>query len=149
MPGTDHFVALSECHFMNPQTTEEISYYPNYERWWRSIGGVMRAWGGARDLAGGDAMPEPRAHALIEHMDKAGVDVCFALREGMMDISGYVTSMSTNAFMMNEIAPYKDRMYLEAMVGPLARRQREPAGIEAEAEAVARAADRVLRDVAA
>ena len=29
----------------------------------------MRAWGGGRDLQGGAAMPEPRAHALIEYMD--------------------------------------------------------------------------------
>ena len=64
MADKDFFVALSECHFMNPESMEEMAYYPGYERWWKSIDGVMRAWGGNRDLAGGDAMPEPRAHAL-------------------------------------------------------------------------------------
>ena len=43
MANNDHFVALSECHFMNPQTMEEISYFPNMERWWDSVNGVMRA----------------------------------------------------------------------------------------------------------
>ena len=122
MPNTDHFVALSECHFMNPSSMEEMQYYPNFERWWQSIDGVMRAWGGARDLAGGEAMPEPRAHALIEHMDKAGVDVCFALRESMMDVADYATCMSTNGFIIKEIEPYKDRMYLECNCGPILRR---------------------------
>ena len=122
MADSNHFVALSECHFMNPEAMEEMEYYPGFEAWWKSIDGVMRSWGGGRDLAGGDAMPEPRAHALIEWMDKAGVDVCFALRESMMDVSGYATCMSTNAFMMKEIEPYPDRMYLEANCGPILRR---------------------------
>jgi predicted TIM-barrel fold metal-dependent hydrolase len=118
----EYFVALSECHFMNPESMEEMSYYPGYERWWKSIDGVMRAWGGDRDLSGGEAMPEPRAHALIEWMDKAEVDVCFALRESMMDVADYTTCMSTNAFMLKEIEPYPDRMYLECNCGPMLRR---------------------------
>ncbi len=118
----EYFVALSECHFMNPESMEEMSYYPGYERWWKSIDGVMRAWGGDRDLSGGEAMPEPRAHALIEWMDKAEVDVCFALRESMMDVADYTTCMSTNAFMLKEIEPYPERMYLECNCGPILRR---------------------------
>jgi hypothetical protein len=55
-------------------------------------------------------------------MDKFGVDVCFALRESMMDTAGYATCMSTNGFIMKEIEPYKDRMYLECNVGPILRR---------------------------
>jgi len=122
MAGKDHFVALSECHFMNPQSMHEMSYYPQFQQWWKSVDGVMRSWGGGRDLEGGAAMPEPRAHALIEYMDKFGVDVCFALRESMMDTAGYATCMSTNGFIMQEIEPYKDRMYLECNVGPVLRR---------------------------
>ena len=118
----DYFVALSECHFMNPESMHEMAYYPGFERWWKSIDGVMRSWGGGRDLAGGAAMPEPRAHDLIKYMDQFGVDVCFALRESMMDVSGYATCMSTNAFILKEIEPYPDRMYLECNVGPILRR---------------------------
>lgn len=121
MANDDYFVALSECHFMNPESMEEMSYYPNFERWWRSVDGVMRAWAD-RALDGGGDMPEPRASALIKYMDEAGVDVAFALRESMMDISGYTTCMSTNAFMLKEIEPYPERMYLEANVGPILRR---------------------------
>jgi predicted TIM-barrel fold metal-dependent hydrolase len=118
----DHFVALSECHFMNPESMHEMAYYPGFERWWKSIDGVMRSWAGGRDLAGGAAMPEPRAHDLIKYMDTFGVDVCFALRESMMDVSGYATCMSTNAFILKEIEPYPDRMYFECNVGPILRR---------------------------
>lgn len=121
MANTDHFVALTECHFMNEQSLEEMSYYPGFQRWWESVNGVMRAWAD-RDLAGGGEMPAPRAHALIEHMDKAGVDVCFALRESMMDVADFATCMSTNAFIIKEIEPYKDRMYLECNCGPILRR---------------------------
>ena len=69
----DYFVALSECHFMNEASMGEISYYPGFERWWKSIDGVMRAWAD-RDLHGGGAMPPPRAHALIKYMDEAGMN---------------------------------------------------------------------------
>jgi predicted TIM-barrel fold metal-dependent hydrolase len=100
----------------------EIGYYPNTSRWWASVDGVMRAWAG-RDLTSEDSSwPHPIASELIKYMDEAGVDVCFALREGMMDISGQTVALSTNAFMMQQIEPYPERMYLEAMVGPILRR---------------------------
>ena len=51
-PSKDYFVALSECHFMNPESMHEMAYYPGFERWWKSIDGVMRSWAGGRDLAG-------------------------------------------------------------------------------------------------
>jgi predicted TIM-barrel fold metal-dependent hydrolase len=114
---------------MNPGTLAEIAYYPNTQRWWDSVDGVMRAWSG-RDLSG--EWPHPLASELIKYMDEAGVDVCFALREGMMDISGHTVAMSTNAFMMQQIEPYPDRMYLEAMVGPIIRRGVEHATWELE-----------------
>ncbi|MBX7159060.1 MAG: amidohydrolase family protein [Acidimicrobiia bacterium] len=117
--GADHFVALSECHFLNPEAVAEISgYYPNTARWWKSVQGVLRAWSGELPAK----RKPPIASTLIEYMDEAGVDVCFCLREGMMDISGGVMSLSSNQFMLEQIAPYPDRMYLEAMVGPILRR---------------------------
>ena len=33
---------------MNPQSMHEMSYYPGFERWWKSVDGVMRAWAGPR-----------------------------------------------------------------------------------------------------
>jgi predicted TIM-barrel fold metal-dependent hydrolase len=114
---------------MNPGTLHEIEYYPNTARWWASVDGVMRAWSG-RDLSG--EWPHPLAEELIKYMDEAGVDVCFCLREGMMDISGHTVAMSTNQFMLDQIAPYPDRMYLECMVGPILRRGMEHALWEVE-----------------
>jgi hypothetical protein len=118
MHDADPFVALSECHLMNEQSLAEMSYYPGFQRWWQSVDGVVRVWSGKTT----EGMPPPRAHALIQYMDEAGVDVCFALRESMMDVAGYATCMSTNAFIQSEIAPYPDRMFLEANVGPVIRR---------------------------
>ncbi len=124
------FVALSECHFLNPATMAEISnYYPNTKRWWASVQGVLRAWSGI-DLS--EKRPAPIAQTLIGYMDEADVDVAFCLREGMMDISGGTISMSTNQFMIDQIAPYPGRMYLEAMVGPILRRGVEHAIWELE-----------------
>jgi predicted TIM-barrel fold metal-dependent hydrolase len=117
----DYFVALTECHLINEQSLSEIMYYPGFQRWWGSVDGVVGVWAG-RSLAGGGDMPHPRGAELIKWMDKAGVDVGFALREGMMDVSGYATCMSTNGFVMQEIAPYPERMYLECNVGPVLRR---------------------------
>jgi predicted TIM-barrel fold metal-dependent hydrolase len=122
MSTTDHFVALTECHFMNPQTMSEIAYYPGVQRWWGSVDGVMRAWAG-RDLTSEDAeWPQPIASELIKHMDQAGVDVAFCLREPMMDVTGGTVSLSTNGFMLQQIEPYPDRMFLEANVGPVIKR---------------------------
>jgi predicted TIM-barrel fold metal-dependent hydrolase len=122
MSTNDHFVALTECHFMNPQTMSEIDYYPGVQRWWGSVDGVMRAWAG-RDLTSPDAeWPHPIASELIKYMDQAGVDVAFCLREPMMDVTGGVVSLSTNGFMLQQIEPYPDRMFLEANVGPVIKR---------------------------
>ena len=122
MSTKDHFVALTECHFMNPQTMSEIAYYPGVQRWWGSVDGVMRAWAG-RDLTSEDAeWPQPIASELIKHMDQAGVDVAFCLREPMMDVTGGTVSLSTNGFMLQQIEPYPDRMFLEANVGPVIKR---------------------------
>ncbi len=129
MADQDYFVALTECHFMNPQTMSEIGYYPGMARWWASVDGVMRAWSG-RDLSG--EWPHPLAEELIKYMDEARVDVCFCLREPMMDITGGTVSMSTNGFMMQQIAPYPGRMYLEANCGPVIRRGLEHAIWELE-----------------
>jgi hypothetical protein len=40
--ANDHFVALSECHFMNPESMEEISYYPGYEQSVEGAGTTFR-----------------------------------------------------------------------------------------------------------
>lgn len=129
MAEQDYFVALTECHFMNPQTMSEIDYFPNVQRWWGSVDGVMRAWSG-RDLQG--EWPHPIAEELIKYMDIANVDVCFCLREPMMDVTGQTVSLSTNGFMMQQIEPYPGRMYLEANCGPVMRRGIEEANWELE-----------------
>ena len=66
------------------------------------------------------AWPAPRAEQLVKYMDEAGVDVAFVLREPAMNVSGYTDPMSTNAFMLQEIEPYPERLYLECNVGPSA-----------------------------
>jgi len=128
---SDHFVAMTECHFMNPQTMMEVvNYYPNAKRWWKSVDGVLRAWTGPEGIRGTKGLPV--AETLVRYMDEAEVDVAFCLREGMMDVSGGVVSFSTNQFMLEQIKPYPDRLYLEAMVGPILRRGVEHAVWELE-----------------
>jgi predicted TIM-barrel fold metal-dependent hydrolase len=114
----DFFVALTECHMMGDVT--EYAYFPGFQRWWRSVNGVVGVWSG-RKIGEGD-MPAPIASELIKYMDDAGVDVAFALREGMDDVSGHTGPFSTNAFIIKQIAPYPERMYLECNVGPILRR---------------------------
>lgn len=118
MAGKDHFVALTECHLLGDFS--EIMYFPDVKRWWESVEGVVRVWTGRSLREGG--MPLPRASELIKHMDEAGVDVAFALREGMMDVFGFAAPMSTNGFIIKEIEPYRGRLYLECNVGPIMRR---------------------------
>ena len=119
MTNQDYFIALTEFHFMNLQTMSEIGYYPGMKQFHDSVNGVLRAWAG-RDLD--SPWPQPIASELITYMDKVGVDVAFCLREPMMDITGGTVSMSTNGFMLQQIEPYPERMYLEANVGPMIKR---------------------------
>lgn len=114
----DFFVALTECHMMGD--ISELAYYPGFQRWWRSVNGVVGVWSG-RKIGEGD-MPHPNAASLIKYMDEGGVDIAFALREGMDDVSGHTAPFSTNSYIIKQIKPYKDRMYLECNVGPIMRR---------------------------
>jgi predicted TIM-barrel fold metal-dependent hydrolase len=125
----DYFVALTEFHFMNLQTMSEITYYPGMHHFHDSVNGVLRAWAG-RDLD--SEWPQPIASELIKYMDQSGTDVAFCLREPMLDITGGTVSMSTNGFMLQQIAPYPGRMYLEANVGPVMRRGIKHANWELE-----------------
>lgn len=129
MSRPDYFVAMTEFHFMNLQTMSEIGYYPGMAHWHSSVNGVLKAWANV-DLD--SDWPEPLAAPLMKYMDMYNVDVAFCLREPMMDITGGVVSMSTNGFMMQQIEPYPDRMYLEANVGPIMRRGIEHANWELE-----------------
>ncbi len=68
----DHFVALTECHLLNPAAlAETIGYYPDAERWWKSVRGVLRAWSGPNPKLG----EPPIAETLIKHMDEAHKDM--------------------------------------------------------------------------
>jgi predicted TIM-barrel fold metal-dependent hydrolase len=129
MSKRDYFIALTEFHFMNLQTMSEITYYPGMHHFHDSVNGVLRAWAG-RDLD--SEWPQPIASELIKYMDQSGTDVAFCLREPMLDITGGTVSMSTNGFMLQQIAPYPERMYLEANVGPVMRRGIKHANWELE-----------------
>lgn len=121
----DHFVALTECHMLNKEAIMEMAYYPGFQRWWASVDGVVGVWAGkslSGALSGGSELPEPNASGLIKYMDEAEVDICFALRESMVDVCGHQGPMSTNAYVINQIAQYPDRMFLECNVGPVIRR---------------------------
>ena len=66
--ATTDFVALTECHLLNPAAiSEAIGYYPETERWWKSVRGVLRAWSGPDPKLG----ELPVAETLIRHMDAA------------------------------------------------------------------------------
>ncbi len=134
MANKDYFVALSECQMMNEQVVSEVAYFPEFQRWWQSVDGVVGVWAGkplSEMLATGE-MGHPVASDLIKYMDQAGVDVAFCLRESMMDTNGFVTCFSTNGFILQQIAPYPDRLYLECNVGPILRRGVKPAIWELE-----------------
>ncbi|MBP1688250.1 MAG: hypothetical protein H6Q33_4393, partial [Deltaproteobacteria bacterium] len=121
MAQTDYFVALSECHLLNQQSLSEMAYYPNFGRFWEAVNTIMRAWCD-RNIGQGTEMPPPSAPELLKQMDAAGMDVALVLREPGVLASHYETCMSTNSFIMQQIEPYPDRMYLECNCGPVLRR---------------------------
>ncbi len=87
---SDHFVAMTECHFMNPQTMMEVvNYYPNAKRWWKSVDGVLRAWTGPEGIRGTKGLPV--AETLVRYMDEAEVDVDYRTHGEMIAFSGNST----------------------------------------------------------
>ena len=60
MAKKDHFVALTECHLLNEAAIGEMMYYPQFQRWWESVDGVLRVWAG-RTLGGDTEIPHPCA----------------------------------------------------------------------------------------
>ncbi len=131
----DFFVALSGCRLVGD--VSDIMYYPGVQRYFESAMRSMRA------LAGPDKTPEELAHLLEQmlssrasdlkqEMDRAGVDVAFGSSDSLMVTTGYATSMSTNGFVLQEIAQHPDRLYFEANVGPVIRRGVEHANWELE-----------------
>src|SRR3990172_637053 len=102
MANKDYFVALTECQMMNEQVVGEVAYYPEFQRWWQSVDGVVGVWAGkplSEIIAAGE-MARPVAEELVKYMDKSGVDVAFFLRESIMDTNGFVTCFSTNGFII-------------------------------------------------
>ena len=128
MTNTDYFVALTECHMISD--ISELMYYPGMKRWWQSVDPVVRVWTGKslRETA----TTHTTGEELVKWMDQGGVDVAFALREPMMDVTGGVAPMSTNGFILKQIAPYPERLFFECNVGPILRRGIEHAMWELE-----------------
>jgi predicted TIM-barrel fold metal-dependent hydrolase len=143
MADQDYFVALSECH-MSPANAD-IAYYPDYKRFWESLKGVFDAWHGpghyeelmtlraaAAAASDGEMLGYSPGAMLIAAMDEVGIDVAFGLRSAYNDTTGYATCLSTNGYIIQQIAPYPDRLYLECNVGPVLRRGVQHANWELE-----------------
>jgi predicted TIM-barrel fold metal-dependent hydrolase len=110
----DYFIVASECHLIGDLS--QIFYYPEVLALIESAAaGTGRVWETPPP-------PEDGTAGLMRLLDEAGVDVAFGLRESFMDTTGFAACWSTNGYVMQEIAQYPDRLYLECNVGPVIRR---------------------------
>ncbi|MBI5606057.1 MAG: amidohydrolase family protein [Deltaproteobacteria bacterium] len=115
----DYFVMASECHLMPHRT--DLNYYPRFKHVGPLIERLGKLW--IKPDCRPEDMPQGwLADDLIKAMDEADIDVGTALRESMMDFTGWASCFSTNGWIMEQIEKYKDRLFLEANVGPILKR---------------------------
>ncbi len=144
------FVFLTEQHIIGD--ISHLMYYPEVQRFYRSVLGVVGVWGGPearRQMeeaikqmetagpAGAGAHREPQtpktmAEAILKGMDEAGIDIITLLRESFMDTTGYAACWSTNGQVMEVVEQAPERFMLESNVGPVIRRGWKNANWELE-----------------
>ncbi|HLC29316.1 MAG TPA: amidohydrolase family protein [Dehalococcoidia bacterium] len=111
-----YFICASEVHLMPHRT--DLEYFPRVGPWHEAVQRYLK-WIVHPDCTPEDLPKSWNAEDLIRDMDRAGVDVGFALRECMMDAHGYSSPMSTNGWVAEQAAKYPNRLLLEANVGPI------------------------------
>ena len=111
-----YFICASEVHLMPNRT--DLDYFPRVAPWRGAVQRYLK-WMYHPDATPDDLPKSWDAEDMMRDMDRAGVDVGFALREAMLDVHGYSSPMSTNGWVAEQVEKYPDRLLLEANVGPI------------------------------
>jgi predicted TIM-barrel fold metal-dependent hydrolase len=119
----DYFKIDPEPHLIGDM--EPINHFPGVQMWWRAIDAIRRPLilGSPPDLF---ELLEPEEltkrvdpEALLEYMDKYGVDIACLLPESMMDTTGYTSRWMSNGDMAKVVESNPDRFMYQPNISPI------------------------------
>lgn len=119
----DFFRIDPEPHLIGEMET--IEHFPGVQMWWRAIDNIrMPLMLGARpelfeDMDPREFTKQEDPQALLEYMDKYGVDVACCLPESMMDTTGYTSRWMSNGQMAEVVDEHPDRFMYQPNVSPI------------------------------
>ena len=119
----DFFKIDPEAHLIGDM--EPINHFPGVQMWWRAIDNIrMPLMLGVKPelFVGLDAKEigkEEDPAALLEYMDKYGVDIACLLPESMMDTTGYTSRWMSNGEMAKVVETNPDRFMYQPNISPI------------------------------
>lgn len=123
----DFFKIDVECHVVGNQ--DKIKHFPGVQMWWTAVDGCKRAlWEVGAPPGYLESLPPQEREkrididALVEYMDKYGVDIACLIPESMMETTGYSHQWSTNMDALEWYRQYPNRFMLEPNVSPIKQR---------------------------
>jgi uncharacterized protein len=102
-----------------------FDYFPGHKLWWHSIHSITRPMNQCMPkkyldaLDPGEMKPNSDPSALLEAMDKYGVDIACLLPESMMDTTGYTGRFCSNGEMAKIVESNPDRFMYEPNLSPI------------------------------
>jgi len=122
----DFFKIDTEPHLIGDISA--VSHFPGVQMWWRAIEGCKRALltGMPKEklaqLDPAEVQKDPRPEALLESMDRYGVDIACLLPESMMETTGYSSRWCTNGDMAKVVEKHPDRFMYQPNLSPIKHR---------------------------
>ncbi len=119
----DFFKIDPEAHLIGDM--EPINHFPGVQMWWRAIDNIrMPLMLGVKPelFVGLDAKEIGKVEdpaALLEYMDKYGVDIACLLPESMMDTTGYTSRWMSNGDMAKVADTNPDRFMYQPNISPV------------------------------
>ncbi|MEW6554731.1 MAG: amidohydrolase family protein [Actinomycetota bacterium] len=119
----DFFKIDPEAHLLGEM--EPINHFPGVQMWWRAIDNIrMPLMLGAKlelfaDMDPKEFTKDEDPEALLEYMDKYGVDIACCLPESMMDTTGYTSRWMSNGAMARVVDAHPDRFMYQPNISPI------------------------------
>ncbi len=119
----DFFKIDPEPHLIGEMET--INHFPGVQMWWKAIDNIRRPLmlGIKIELFQGleekEMYKQEDPQALLEYMDKYGVDIACLLPESMMDTTGYTSRWMSNGAMGKVVESNPDRFMYQPNVSPI------------------------------
>jgi predicted TIM-barrel fold metal-dependent hydrolase len=119
----DFFKIDPEAHLLGEM--EPINHFPGVQMWWQAIESIRRPLLlGLKPYVFEGLDPKELSKdedpdALLEYMDKYGVDIACCLPESMMDTTGYTSRWMTNGAMAKVVDSHPDRFMYQPNISPI------------------------------